>query len=47
MPNDERPAKPLTDRIKERLRDLADEVSAVLEGLLNPVPAPVPVRVRR
>jgi len=43
-----RPKKPLTDRIKERLQDLVDEVLETLEGLAHPpVPIPVPVRNRR
>jgi hypothetical protein len=36
--------KPLHERIKERIKQLADEVVGTLEGLLNPPPAPVPVR---
>jgi hypothetical protein len=47
MPNKERSSKPFAERVKDRLRDLADEITAVLEGALNPVPAPVPVRIRR
>ena len=44
-----RPKKPLTDRIKERLRDLVDEVLEILDGIAHPpaVPIPVPVRNRR
>jgi hypothetical protein len=38
--------KPLHERIKERIKHLADEVVGTLEGLLNPEPARVPVRVR-
>jgi len=41
-----RPKKPLTDRIKDRLRDLVDEVLGTLEGLAHPPPMPVPVPVR-
>ena len=36
--------KPLNERIKERIKHLADEVVGTLEGLLNPPPEPVPVR---
>jgi hypothetical protein len=42
-----RKKKPLQERIKDRIRDLADEVVGALEGLLNPEPEPIPVRVRR
>jgi len=43
---DKRPKKPLTDRIKERLRDLVDEVLGTLEELAHPTPMPVPIPVR-
>jgi hypothetical protein len=36
--------KPLHERIKERIKRLTDEVVGTLEGLLNPAPAPIPVR---
>jgi len=38
--------KPLHERIKERIKHLADEVVGTLDALLNPRPAPIPVRVR-
>jgi len=38
--------KPLTDRIKERLRDLIDDVMGSLEGLVLPEPVPIPIRKR-
>lgn len=38
--------KPLHERIKERIKQLADEVVGTLEDMLNPRPAPIPVRVR-
>ena len=44
MGNDQRRKKPLTDRIKERLRDLVDDLVESLEGLVVPQPEPVPVR---
>jgi hypothetical protein len=44
--HDKRPKKPLTDRIKERLRDLVDEVLGTLEELAHPTPMPVPIPVR-
>ena len=46
MGEDERRKKPLTDRIKERLRDLVDDLVGSLEGLVVPQPEPVPVRTR-
>jgi hypothetical protein len=46
MGEDQRRKKPLTDRIKERLRDLVDDVVGALEGLVVPQPEPVPVRTR-
>ena len=46
--NEKRPKKPLTDRIKDRLRDMVDELVGTLESLANP-PAllPIPARARR
>ena len=44
---DKRNEKPLTDRIKERLRDLVDELVGTIEGLTMPQPVPIPVRPRR
>jgi hypothetical protein len=46
MGEDQRRKKPLTDRIKERLRDLVDDLVGTLEGLVVPQPEPVPVRIR-
>lgn len=46
MGEDKRRKKPLTDRIKERLRDLVDDVVGAIEGLVVPQPEPVPVPVR-
>jgi hypothetical protein len=46
MGEDKRRKKPLTDRIKERLRDLVDDLVGTLEGLVVPQPEPVPVRIR-
>lgn len=37
----------LTDRIKEKLRDLVNDLVDSLEGLVVPQPEPVPVRTRR
>jgi hypothetical protein len=47
--DNKRPKKPLTDRIKDRLRDLVDDVLGTLEGLAHPEPqlVPIPVRTRR
>jgi hypothetical protein len=39
--------KPLTERIKERLRDLVDELVGTVEGAFLPQPVPIPVRPRR
>jgi hypothetical protein len=47
MASKERNQPTLIERLKDKLRDLADEVSSVLEGMLHPAPAPVPVRIRR
>jgi hypothetical protein len=47
MASKERNQPSLIERLKDKLRDLGDEVSGMLEGLLYPTPAPVPVRVRR
>ena len=46
--NEKHPKKPLTDRIKDRLRDMVDELVGTIESLANP-PAllPIPVRARR
>jgi hypothetical protein len=44
MGEDQRRKKPLTDRIKERLRDLVDDLVGSLEGVLLPQPEPVPIR---
>jgi hypothetical protein len=44
---DKHSKKPLTDRIKERLRDLVDELVGTIEGLALPQPVPIPVRPRR
>lgn len=45
---EKRPKKPLTDRIKERLRDMVDELVGTFEGLAHPPqPLPIPVRIRR
>jgi hypothetical protein len=47
MGEDKRRKKPLADRIKERLRDLVDDLVESLEGLVVvPQPAPIPVRKR-
>jgi hypothetical protein len=46
MGEDKRRKKPLTDRIKERLRDLVDDLVGSLEGLVVPQPEPIPVRKR-
>jgi hypothetical protein len=46
MGEDQRRKKPLLDRIKERLRDLVDDVVGSLEGLVVPQPEPVPIRTR-
>lgn len=45
--DERRKEKPLRDRIKERLRDLVDDVVGALEGLVVPQPEPVPVPVRQ
>jgi hypothetical protein len=45
--NEKRPKKPLTDRIKDRLRDMVDELVGTIEGLAHPQPLPIPVRTRR
>jgi hypothetical protein len=47
MGEQQRRKKPLRERIKDRIRDLADEVVGALEGLLTPEPEPIPVRIRR
>ena len=47
MGEDDRRKKPLTDRIKERLRDLVDDLVDSLEGLVVPQPEPIPVRSGR
>jgi hypothetical protein len=47
MGEDKRRKKPLADRIKERLRDLVDELVDSLEGLVLPQPEPIPVRIKR
>lgn len=47
MGEDQRRKKPLTDRIKEKLRDLVDDLVDSLEGLVVPQPEPIPVRTRR
>ena len=39
--------KPLIDRIKDRLRDLVDDFVEALDGMFQPEPEPIPVRVRR
>jgi hypothetical protein len=44
---EKRPKKPLSERIKERLRDMVDEVVGTFEGLAHPQPLPIPVRTRR
>jgi hypothetical protein len=44
---EKRPKKPLTDRIKDRLRDMVDELVGALEELASPPPMPIPVRTRR
>jgi hypothetical protein len=46
MGEDKRRKKPLTDQIKERLRDLIDDLVGSLEGLVLPEPVPIPVRKR-
>lgn len=45
--NEKRPKKSLTERIKERLRDMVDELVGTIEGLAHPQPLPIPVRTRR
>jgi hypothetical protein len=45
--NEKRPKKPLTDRIKDRLRDMVDELVGTIESLANPPALPIPVRARR
>jgi len=47
MGENDRRKKPLTDRIKERLRDLVDDLVDSLEGLVVPQPEPIPVRSGR
>jgi len=47
MGKDQRRKKPLADRIKEKFRDLVDDLVDTLEGLVIPQPEPVPVRIRR
>ena len=44
MGENDRRKKPLTDRIKERLRDWVDDLVDSLEGLVMPQPEPIPVR---
>ena len=39
--------KPLRERIKDRIRDLADELVRALDGLLQPAPQRVRIPVRR
>jgi hypothetical protein len=46
MGEDKRRKKSLGDRIKERLRDLVDDLVDTLEGLVLPQPEPIPVRKR-
>jgi hypothetical protein len=46
MGEDKRRKKPLADRIKERLRDLVDDLVGTLEGLVVPQPEPIPIRKR-
>lgn len=45
--HEKRPKKPLTERVKDKLRDLVDELVGTIEGLAVPPPMPVPVRPRR
>ena len=37
----------MPERVKERLRDVADEWLETLEGLFRPAPALVPIPIRR
>lgn len=47
MANDERTKQSLPERIKEGLRQVADEWLETVEGLLRPAPELVPIPVRR
>jgi len=45
--SDQRSRKPITERIKDKIRGLLDELVEAIDGLLQPPPQPVPVRGRR
>jgi len=45
--SDQRSRKPITERIKDKIRGLLDELVEAIDGLLQPQPQPVPVRGRR
>ncbi|MEM7436427.1 MAG: hypothetical protein AAF436_14825 [Myxococcota bacterium] len=37
---------PKTKKLSDRVREVLDTLADALDGLVNPPPAPVPVRVR-
>jgi hypothetical protein len=37
---------PISDQIKEKLRDLADRIVEAIESALQPEPQPIPIPVR-
>ena len=39
-------SKPISDTIKEKLRELADQIVEVIEGALQPEPRLVPIPIR-
>jgi hypothetical protein len=44
---EQRSKKPIAERIKDKIRDLLDELVEALDGLLQPQPVPIPARGRR
>jgi hypothetical protein len=38
--------EPLSERIRDRAKDLIRDIVEALDGLINPAPAPVPIPVR-
>ncbi len=47
MSRQQRSKRPFAERIKDKIKTLLDDLVEALDGILEPEPQPVPVRVPR